>query len=270
LTNKEVVMKSTRKIIRIDEEKCDGCGLCVPSCAEGAIRIADGKARLVAEKYCDGLGACLGECPRGALMVVDAEADPFDEEAVKELVRAGRNNLPTLPSGKTAGDKTLPCGCPSTLMQTFAPQTACDRANVPVSQTVSGISALTHWPVQIRLVPPTAPFLHGADLLVAADCTPVAFPRFHDDLLRGKTVLLGCPKFDDAEAYVNKFAAIFETAAIKSVTVVVMEVPCCQGLPLIVRKGMALAGKKIPIEVVVISARGEKKGGTAPDFLQRA
>jgi NAD-dependent dihydropyrimidine dehydrogenase PreA subunit len=259
LQNKEVIMKSTRKIIRIDEEKCDGCGLCVPSCAEGAIRLVDGKARLVAEKYCDGLGACLGECPQGALTVIDAEADPFDEEAAKELVRAGRSAIHTRPSGKTAGDKTLPCGCPSTLMQTFAPQTGCDRANVPVSQPASGVSALTHWPVQIRLVPPSAPFLKGADLLVAADCTPVAYPRFHEDLLRGKTVLLGCPKFDDAEDYVNKFAAIFETAAIKSVTIVVMEVPCCQGLPVIVRKGMALAGKEIPIEVVVISARGEKK-----------
>jgi hypothetical protein len=144
-------------------------------------------------------------------------------------------------------------------MQTFAPQTGCDRANAPVSQPASGVSALTHWPVQIRLVPPSAPFLKGADLLVAADCTPVAYPRFHDDLLRGKTVLLGCPKFDDAEDYVKKFAAIFETAAIKSVTIAVMEVPCCQGLPVIVRKGMAIAGKEIPIEVVVISTRGEKK-----------
>jgi NAD-dependent dihydropyrimidine dehydrogenase PreA subunit len=259
LQNKEVIMKSTRKIIRIDEEKCDGCGLCVPSCAEGAIRLVDGKARLVAEKYCDGLGACLGECPQGALTVIDAEADPFDEEAAKELVRAGRNSIQDRPVGKMAGDKTLPCGCPSTLMQTFAPQTGCDRANIPVSQPPSGVSALTHWPVQIRLVPPSAPFLKGADLLVAADCTPVAYPRFHDDLLRGKTVLLGCPKFDDAEDYVNKFAAIFETAAIKSVTIVVMEVPCCQGLPVIVRKGMALAGKEIPIEIVVISTRGEKK-----------
>jgi NAD-dependent dihydropyrimidine dehydrogenase PreA subunit len=259
LQNKEVIMKSTRKIIRIDEEKCDGCGLCVPSCAEGAIRIMDGKARLVAEKYCDGLGACLGECPRGALTVIDAEADPFDEEAAKELVRANRNSIQDRPVGKMAGDKTLPCGCPSTLMQTFAPQTGCDRANVPVSQPGSGVSALAHWPVQIRLVPPSAPFLKGADLLVAADCTPVAYPRFHDDLLRGKTVLLGCPKFDDAEDYVNKFAAIFETAAIKSVTIVVMEVPCCQGLPVIVRKAMALAGKEIPIEIVVISTRGEKK-----------
>jgi ferredoxin len=241
-------MKSARKIIRIDEEKCDGCGLCVPSCAEGAIRLVDGKARLVAEKYCDGLGACLGECPRGALTVVDAVADPFDEEAAKELVRAGLGN-----------GKALPCGCPSTLMQTFAPQTGCDRTNVPASQPGSGVSALAHWPVQIRLVPPTAPFLRGADLLVAADCTPAAYPRFHDDLLRGKTLLLGCPKFDDAEAYVQKFAAIFETAAIKSITIVVMEVPCCQGLPIIVRKAMALAGKVIPLEVVVITTRGERK-----------
>jgi ferredoxin len=243
--NKELIMKSTRKIIRINEEKCDGCGLCVPSCAEGAIRLVDGKARLVAEKYCDGLGACLGECPQGALAVIDAEADPFDEAAAKELVRAG--------------DKTLPCGCPSTSMQSFAPQTGCDRANVPISQPSSGVSALTHWPVQIRLVPPSAPFLRGAHLLIAADCTPLAYPRFHDDLLRGKTVLLGCPKFDNAEEYVKKFAAIFETAAIKSITIVVMEVPCCQGLPVIVRKGMALAVKEIPIEIVVISTRGEKK-----------
>ncbi len=253
-------MKSTRKIIRIDEEKCDGCGLCVPSCAEGAIRIVDGKARLVAEKYCDGLGACLGQCPRGALTVVDAEADPFDAEAAKELVRAGMGQgSASSHHQKTDEDRTLPCGCPSTLMQTFAPQTKCDEANIPVSQPGSGVSALTHWPVQIRLVPPTAPFLRGADLLVAADCTPVAYPRFHDDLLRGKTVLLGCPKFDDTEAYVQKFAEIFRTAEIKSVTIVVMEVPCCQGLPVIVRKAMALAGKTIPIEVVVITSRGKKK-----------
>jgi NAD-dependent dihydropyrimidine dehydrogenase PreA subunit len=255
-------MKSTRKIIRIDEEKCDGCGLCVPSCAEGAIRIVDGKARLVAEKYCDGLGACLGECPQGALRVIDAEAEPFDEDAAKELVAAGRST-PAHPSGKIISDKSLPRGCPSAIIQTFVPPAACERANIPVSQTASGLSALAHWPVQIRLVPPTAPFLRGADLLVAADCTPVAYPHFHEDLLRGKTVLLGCPKFDDAEAYANKFAAIFKTAAVKSVTVAVMEVPCCQGLPAIVRKGMALAGKEIPLDVVVISTRGERKGEPA-------
>jgi ferredoxin len=261
---KEAEMKTTRKIIRIDEEKCNGCGLCVPSCAEGAIQVVDGKARLVAEKYCDGLGACLGECPQGALQVTDADAEPFDELAAKEHVRSGQAVGAHSALGKggmlkmaDAPAGAMPCGCPSTLMQTFAPQSACEKANVPVARTGSGISALSHWPVQIHLVPPTAPFLRGADLLVAADCTPVAYPRFHDELLRGKTVLLGCPKFDDAEAYVKKFAAIFAAAAIRSVTVAVMEVPCCQGLPVIVRKGMSLAGKEIPLEVVTISARGE-------------
>ena len=143
------------------------------------------------------------------------------------------------------------------MIQTFAPQTACERANTPVSRPGSGVSALTHWPIQIHLVPPTAPFLRGADLLVAADCTPAAYHRFHDDLLRGKTVLMGCPKFDDAEAYINKFAAIFAQADIKSVTIAVMEVPCCQGMPVIVKKAMAQAGKKIPLKVVTISTRGE-------------
>ncbi len=255
-------MKNIRKIIKIDADKCNGCGLCVPSCAEGAIQIVDGKARLVAEKYCDGLGACLGECPEGALQVVDAEAEAFDEPAAKEHVArqaaAARGDQKAGPP-KTAApsEKSLPCGCPSSVIRTFAPQTACEKANVPVAQSGSGVSALTHWPVQIHLVPPTAPFLRGADLLVAADCTPVAYPRFHDELLRGKTVLLGCPKFDDAEEYVKKFAAIFAAAAIKSVTIAVMEVPCCQGLPVIVRKGMALAGKNVPLSVVTISARGE-------------
>ena len=254
-------MKVTRKIIKIDEEKCDGCGLCAPSCAEGAIRVVDGKARLVAEKYCDGLGACLGECPQGALRVVDEEVDAYDEKAAREHVRGKTENQERGPSLKMApsSNGALPCGCPSTLIQTFAPQTACKKANAPVTQDISGPSSLTHWPVQIRLVPPTAPFLRGADLLVAADCTPVAYPHFHSDLLRGKTVLMGCPKFDDADEYVKKFAAIFATAAVRSVTVAVMEVPCCQGLPVIVRKGMALAGKDVPLSVVTISVRGEKK-----------
>jgi NAD-dependent dihydropyrimidine dehydrogenase PreA subunit len=257
-------MKSTRKIIKIDEDKCDGCGICVPSCAEGAIRVIDGKARLVAEKYCDGLGACLGECPQGALHVVDAEVEAFDEEAAKEHVRATGNTSAhaghahmTAPKPAAHADKELPCGCPSSVIQTFAPQTVCEKANTPVSRPGSGVSALTHWPIQIHLVPPTAPFLRGADLLVAADCTPAAYHRFHDDLLRGKTILMGCPKFDDAEAYINKFAAIFAQANIKSVTVAVMEVPCCQGMPVIVKKAMAQAGKSIPLKVVTISTRGE-------------
>ena len=255
-------MKNIRKIIKIDAAKCNGCGLCVPSCAEGAIQIVDGKARLVAEKYCDGLGACLGECPEGALQVVDEEVEAFDERGC-ERTRCQTGGRPPRRTDPAPGKQPLtptshcPAAARPRVIRTFAPQNTCEKANVPVAQAGSGVSALTHWPVQIHLVPPTAPFLRGADLLVAADCTPVAYPRFHDELLRGKTVLLGCPKFDDAEEYVKKFAAIFATAAIKSVTIAVMEVPCCQGLPVIVRKGMALAGKNIPLSVVTISARGE-------------
>jgi Pyruvate/2-oxoacid:ferredoxin oxidoreductase delta subunit len=261
-------MKTTRKIIKIDEEKCNGCGLCVPSCAEGAIRLIDGKARLVAEKYCDGLGACLGECPAGALQVVDAEAEDFDQRAALEHVRAtghahtGQGQAAPAPAPKPAAQagKTLPCGCPSSVIQSFAPQTACERANAPVSQPGSAVSALTHWPIQIHLVPPTAPFLKGADLLIASDCVPAAYHRFHDDLLRGKTLLMGCPKFDDAEAYVRILAAIFAQAEIKSVTVAVMEVPCCQGMPVIVKKALALAGRQTPLTVATVSTRGELLG----------
>jgi ferredoxin len=242
-------MKVKRKIIEIDENKCDGCGLCVPACAEGAIQIIDGKAKLIAEKYCDGLGACLGECPRDALKIVDCEAEEFDKISVAEHVKSKEGaHIPETP--------TMACGCPSTLIQSFTSLTPCQKANEAAAQTCS-TSALSHWPVQIRLVPPTAPFLKGADLLVAADCTPVAYPRFHDDFLTGKIVLMGCPKFDDAEAYVDKFAQIFHEADIKSITVLVMEVPCCQGLPGIIRKGMDRAGKRIPLEKVVISRNGE-------------
>ncbi|MDI6755120.1 MAG: 4Fe-4S binding protein [Thermodesulfobacteriota bacterium] len=239
-------MKIKRKIIQIDEEKCDGCGLCVPSCAEGAIQIVNGKAKLIAEKFCDGLGACLGECPQDALKVIEREAEDFDEKAVEGYLKAK----------EVKEESTMPCGCPSANIQTFAPAKTCQEANQPVS-TVGDRSALSHWPVQIRLVPPTAPFLKGAVLLVAADCTPFAYPNFHRDFLNGKVVLVGCPKLDDAQAYIQKFADIFSTAGVKSIEVVTMEVPCCQGLPMIVKKGLELANKKIPVEQVIISTRGE-------------
>ncbi len=245
-------MEVKRKIIKIDEELCDGCGECVPSCAEGAIEIVDGKARLVAEKYCDGLGACLGECPNGALTVVEREAEEFNEEAVEEY-------LSSKVQDKSPDEATMACGCPSAQIKAFGPSASFQEANEPALQA-SAVSALSHWPVQIRLVPPTAPFLKGADLLVAADCTPVAYPNFHQDFLKGKAVMVGCPKFDDAQEYIQKFTDIFSTAEIKSVVVVVMEVPCCQGLPIIVEKGMEMAGKRIPMEKVVISARGDVLG----------
>lgn len=242
-------MKIKRQIIEIDDELCDGCGQCVPTCAEGAIEIIDGKARLVADKYCDGLGACLGECPTGALSVVEREAEEFDEEAVEEYLGLKAQR-------ESHQEATLPCGCPSTQIQTFVPHTSCQGLGEP-SMYKSSASALSHWPVQIRLVPPNAPFLKGAHLLVAADCVPVAYPSFHQDFLKGKVVMVGCPKFDDVKEYVGRFAEIFRMADIKSITVPIMEVPCCSGLPVIIKNAMEEAKKEIPVELVVISARGE-------------
>ena len=248
-------MKVLRKIIEIDEELCDGCGNCVPSCAEGALEIIDGKAKVIADFYCDGLGACLGECPVDALKIVEREADEFDEEAVEEL----------LAQQKKEEAKVMPMasgGCPSARLQTFGSPPAapasdpCGCANQPEAFDQSE-SALSHWPVQIMLVPPTAPFLKGADLLVLADCVPVAYPSLHQDFLQGKAVMMGCPKFDDAEHYIEKFAQICKQSGIKSITAVVMEVPCCSALPMIVKKGMALSDVEIPMEEVVISTRGK-------------
>ncbi len=244
-----------RKIIQIDDELCDGCGQCVPSCAEGAMEIIDGKARIVADKYCDGLGACLGDCPNDALTIVEREADDFDEEAVEEFLK-GKEKTDSPVEQPVAG------ACPSAQLQSFTPSTPCQAANAPVRQS-SGGSELSHWPIQIRLVPPTAPFLKGADLLVAADCTPLAYPNFHQDFLKGKVVMVGCPKFDDVEGYTQKFTEIFREADIKSITTVIMEVPCCSGLPMIIEKAMKAAGKEIPLEEVVISTRGEILGRKA-------
>ncbi|MBW2576303.1 MAG: 4Fe-4S ferredoxin, partial [Deltaproteobacteria bacterium] len=222
-------MKVLRKIIEIDEELCDGCGQCVPGCAEGSLKIVDGKAKMVSDSLCDGLGACIGECPTGALKIVEREADEFDEEAVEKY-------LSEKEADKQEEPLTLARGCPSTNIETFAPASSCKEANIPASFEDEE-SALSHWPVQIRLVPATAPFLKGADLLVLADCCGIAIPTLYRDLLKGRVVMIGCPKFDDVEEYIDKFADIFKTADINSVMAVVMEVPCCSGLPMIVKKG---------------------------------
>jgi Pyruvate/2-oxoacid:ferredoxin oxidoreductase delta subunit len=245
-------MKVTRKIIEISEERCDGCGQCVPSCAEGALQIVDGKAKLVAEVYCDGLGACLGDCPNDALRVVERDADDFDEHAVEK-------HLSSMEKGEDLPMIPVMGGCPSGQIKTFNRSGPHQEASGPAAEGQSE-SALTHWPVQIRLVPPTAPFLKGANLLVVADCVPVAYPNFHKDFLKGKVVMVGCPKFDDVQVYIQKFADIFKMADIRSVSVLVMEVPCCQGLPIILERAMEKSGKKIPIEKVVISARGDVLG----------
>ena len=239
-------MRRVRKVIEIDEELCNGCGECVPACQEGAIQIIDGKAKLVADKYCDGLGACLGECPTGALKIIEREAEAFDDEAVAERLAASWS----------AQTPETPCECPSAVVQSFAPAaTHGAPGQAPTDAPVR--SALSHWPVQIRLVPPTAPFLQGAELLVAADCVPVAYARFHQDLLDGKVVMVGCPKFDDVQFYVERFADIFAANDIKSVTSVVMEVPCCRGLPIIIQNALEKAGKDVPLEVITISLQGE-------------
>jgi Fe-S-cluster-containing hydrogenase component 2 len=239
-------MKVLRKIIEIDEERCDGCGQCVPACAEGSLEIVDGKARVVSDNLCDGLGACLGECPNDALRIVEREADEFDEEAVEtylaEKEKKGRFQKEVIHSG-----------CPSARIQHFGPA----RAAAASTSEAAEKSALAHWPVQIHLVPPTAPFLKGADLLIVADCVPVAFPSLHRDFMQGKAVMIGCPKFDDVNEYIEKFEHIFKIAGIKSITTVIMEVPCCSGLPAVVKKGLEAAGKSIPIQEVVVSTRGE-------------
>jgi len=249
-------MKTVRKIIQIDEELCDGCGNCVPSCAEGALEIIDGKARVIADIYCDGLGACLGECPMGALEIVEREADEFDEEAVEELLAQKKDEKPAQAAPAFSG------GCPSARLQAFG--SSAPAAAAGTQTNLSGTdaadltqSSLSHWPVQIMLVPPTAPFLKGADLLVLADCVPVAFPTVHRDFIKGKAVMMGCPKLDNAQFYIEKFAQICKESGVKSITAVVMEVPCCGGLPMIVKKGMEMAGVKIPMEEVVISTRGQ-------------
>jgi len=238
-------MKVLRKIIQIDEERCDGCGQCVLACAEGSLEIIDAKAKVISDNLCDGLGACIGECPQDALQIIEREAEEFDEEAVEDHLAARA----TPPQERIIGG-----GCPSARIQTFAPVQSPSESSADAR---SRSSALRNWPVQIHLVPPTAPFLKGADLLVLADCVPVAFPSLHSEFLEGKAVMMGCPKLDDAQSYIAKFEQVFRTAGVKSITTAIMEVPCCSGLPMIVKKALAASEKSIPLQEIVISTRGE-------------
>jgi len=250
-------MKQTRKIIEINEELCDGCGLCVPDCAEGSLQIIDGKAKLVADKLCDGLGACLGSCPTGALQIIERQADEFDEEAVEEYLAE---------KAKQEKQPAMDCGCASTHIKTFAAPTPCEGANKPFRQGLSPMpgnasatdSLLSHWPIQIRLIPPQAPFLKGADVLVAADCTAVSTPDFQQKYLGGKVVMMGCPKFDDAQSYIDRFAEIIDTCELKSITILIMEVPCCSAMNVIIKKALEKASATVPVEQITISTRGQE------------
>jgi ferredoxin len=226
-----------RAIIRIDQEKCDGCGLCVPSCAEGAIQIVDGKAQLLADRFCDGLGACLGECPLGALVVEEREAEPFVGPAPGA---PGHHAAPAPPAEAFV--------CPGSRMQQFTP------APGPVS---GGASALGHWPVKLRLVQPQAPFLKDAELLVAADCAPFAAGDFHSRFLQGRVVVCGCPKFEDQEEQAAKLTEILRQNDVREITIVNMEVPCCFGLVQVVRRALEAAGKTPPVTICTLGLGGQ-------------
>ena len=269
-----------RDMIHIDEEKCDGCGACIPNCPEGAIQIIDGKARLVGEALCDGLGACIGFCPKGAMTVEKREAQEYDERRVMaNIVKQGMNVVaahlkhlddhgqteyfkegiaylteqgievpeyrqPSETAGQTA------CGC-----QGWKPP---ERGGAGASREGSLESQLRQWPVQLKLVPTRAPYFENADLLIAADCVPFAHGGFHSELLKGKAVIMFCPKLDDGiDAYVEKLAQIFKLNDIKSITIAHMEVPCCFGTLRVIEEALKESGKNIPVETMVISVQGE-------------
>ena len=230
-----------RRIIQIDEEKCNGCGLCAKACHEGAIGMVDGKAKLLRDDYCDGLGDCLPACPTGAITFVEREAAAYDEAAVLAAKEA-----------KDAKKAPLPCGCPGTMAKllTLQPQPEAAPAETPRS-----VSQLRQWPVQIKLAPVNAPWFDGAKLLIAADCTAYAYANFHQDFIRNHITLVGCPKLDSVD-YSEKLTEIIRNNDIKSVTVVRMEVPCCGGIEQAVKTALQASGKFIPWNVVTISTSG--------------
>jgi ferredoxin len=245
--------KTVRKIIHIDEEKCNGCGLCVPACVEGALAIVDGKARLISETYCDGLGACLGECPQDAITIEEREAAAFDEEAVQQHMAHAHAAAPEPAAHHPVGQGTG-FVCPSARSQRFAP---CAQPSAASAES-AGASALSHWPVQLMLVPPDAPYFQGAELLVAADCVPFAYADFHRDLLGGRALVVGCPKLDDVGFYETKLTQILRASDIRKLTVVHMEVPCCFGVVMAVRRALAASGKDISCEEITITIRGQR------------
>lgn len=276
---------ATRKIVQIDETKCTGCGDCIPNCQEGALQVIDGKARLVSDIFCDGLGACIGHCPVDAITIEEREAEPYQEEKVMdEIVRKGPNTIKAhlqhlldhnetgylleafdyltkhnLPIPDLVEDECMSCGgggcnagsCPGSAVQDFGSTTPSSSS----SQYIP--SELTQWPVQLHLIPIQAPFWNQADVLIAADCTAYAYSNFHSNFLQGKKLIIGCPKLDDTNHYLDKLTQFFQTNQLKSVTVLMMEVPCCSGLLSLVKEAMKHANKSIPIFHHTLSVKGE-------------
>lgn len=298
----EKMEKMKRKIISIDEDRCNGCGLCVRGCHEGALQLIDGKARIVSELYCDGLGACIGECPEGAISVVEREAEAYDEEAVldrilpkgektvlahlRHLKEHGqvayvaqaldylhRKGVPfdparlepdrreSLPKGMDAA-VSVRSGCPGTLARSFhVPAQAPDPIRSGEDRSHEAVSCLEHWPVQLHLLNPEAAYLKGADLLLAADCTAFSFGNFHERFLKGKKLAIACPKLDSQkEVYVEKLVRMIDEARIDTLTVVIMEVPCCAGLVRLAQEAIGQARRKIPLKRIVLGIRGDVLG----------
>jgi ferredoxin len=253
-----------RNIIIIDEEKCNGCGQCVIGCAEGAIQLIDGKAKLVSEVYCDGLGACIGECPVGALTLSECEVAEYDQSAVdKHLASIGR--APHAAPAATHPEPPLhrhapqPQGCPGSLARSLhQPAATVSPVGCPGSSasTPAPRSALGNWPIQFSLLPVNAPYLERASLLMAADCTAFAYPDFHRRFMKGKVAIIGCPKLDDAGAYRQKLAQVIQANYIEFIHVVYMEVPCCGGLVRLVQEAVADSGHKVPVKLTKISIDG--------------
>jgi len=268
-----------RQIIEIDEEKCTGCGECIPNCPEGALQIIDGKARLVSDLFCDGLGACIGNCPEGAISTVEREAEPYNEAKVMEnIIKAGSNTIKAHLKHLKDHDQTeyysqaveilknknipvpdikneaecIHAGCPGMAARSIERRKSSDAVPGPLN------SELRQWPVQLHLMNPHAPYLKNADLLISADCAPFAFADFHRRFLTGKIVINFCPKLDQGiDRYVEKLAEIFSSADINSVTIIRMEVPCCGGIENIIRHALHKAGKSISLKTFVISIQGE-------------
>jgi Pyruvate/2-oxoacid:ferredoxin oxidoreductase delta subunit len=243
-----------RKLIRIDEEKCDGCGLCVPACAEGAIQIIGGKARLVSETYCDGLGACLGKCPQDAITIEEREAVPFDSEEVEKHLKnlqKKSSHQATFPSANLTG---ISLGCPGSRARSINNAV---QSNKKLSPEEEIPSRLHNWPVQLHLAPLNAPYFNNAHLLIAADCVPFAFADFHRRFIDGRTVLIACPKLDDTQAYHGKLIEIFRRNNIRQIEICFMEVPCCFGLVHLIRTAIADSGKDIPLKLYKLGIGGE-------------
>jgi len=282
-----------RNIIKIDEQKCNGCGACIPNCPEGALQVIDGKARLISDLFCDGLGACIGECPEGAIEVEEREAQKYDEAIVMgNIAKQGENTIAAhlkhlkdhnetgyynealkyleknkipIPAEKIkvsekscCNDEAAGGSCPGSKIEYINEVKEADKPDAAESfLKAKQESMLSQWPIQINLIPPQASFLENADLLIAADCVPFSYSNFHSDFLKGKILMIGCPKFDDKQSYLEKLTEIFNIHNIKSVTVVHMEVPCCFALPNLVKQAIASSGKIIPFAQVNISIKGK-------------